>query len=303
MARITKPLKAATYDESKARFPYLATPKIDGIRFMMIDGQAVSISFKPIRNYHIQETLQSFLPDGVDGELTVGNFQSSTSGVMSYKGKPEFTVWIFDYVDPEADEIAPYDERMKQLTEMNLEEKTLEASKALNFHVRVLSAPVRVENKEELKELERTWVEDMGYEGVMLRDPKGTYKMGRSTLRQNIILKVKRFIDAEAVIIDFEEEMFNGNEAEKDAFGRTKRSKVKENLVPKGTLGALVVHSKDGVEFKIGTGFTAEQRKEIWENRWDYIGKFVKFKSMEFGVKDAPRHPVFLGFRHEDDIS
>jgi DNA ligase-1 len=39
----------------------------------------------------------------------------------------------------------------------------------------------------------------------------GTYKFGRSTVRDNILLKVKRFLDDEAVVIDIEEKMHNEN--------------------------------------------------------------------------------------------
>ena len=59
--RIKKPLLAGTFDPDKAKFPYAATPKIDGIRFLMVDGQAVSRSFKPIRNEHIQRILSETL--------------------------------------------------------------------------------------------------------------------------------------------------------------------------------------------------------------------------------------------------
>ena len=43
--------------------------------------------------------------------------------------------------------------------------------------------------------------------------------------------------------------------------------------------------------------------KEIWNNREDYLGKLVKYKFMTTGIKDLPRHPVFVGFRSEDDMS
>ena len=71
--QIEKPMLAGKYDPKKAQFPYAATPKIDGIRFLMVDGVAVSRSFKPIKNKYIQEKLSAALPDGVDGELTSGD--------------------------------------------------------------------------------------------------------------------------------------------------------------------------------------------------------------------------------------
>ena len=297
MATIRKPLLAAAFDPSKAVFPYLATPKIDGIRFLMVNGQAVSRSFKPIRNRHIQNLLSSTLSDGVDGELTVGkNFQDSTSGVMSFDGEPEFTAWVFDYVNPDREEILGYSERIEEMTALNLPMRAGD-----NYELQLLNEPVMVTNEDDLGELEALWTEQ-GFEGVMLRAPDGTYKMGRATMRSQVLLKVKQFVDDEAEVIGFVELMHNDNVAEKDAFGRTKRSNLKEGLVPAGTLGALVVRTKEGVEFNIGTGFDAALRQSIWDNREQRLGGLVKYKSMVHGTKDKPRHPVFIGFRHTDDL-
>lgn len=43
-------------------------------------------------------------------------------------------------------------------------------------------------------------------------------------------------------------------------------------------------------------------RSEIWNNQSKYIGKLVKYKSQKVGEKDAPRFPVFLGFRDLKDM-
>jgi DNA ligase-1 len=69
-------------------------------------------------------------------------------------------------------------------------------------------------------------------------------------------------------------------------------------------LGALVVEY-ESMTFKIGTGFDDKLRKEVWENRDKYLGKLVKFKYQEIGVKDLPRFPSyleFIGYRDEDDL-
>jgi DNA ligase-1 len=52
----------------------------------------------------------------------------------------------------------------------------------------------------------------------------------------------------------------------------------------------------------MGTGFTAEERARIWSIRTSVVGMLVKYKSFLVGVKDKPRHPVFLGFRDEEDV-
>jgi DNA ligase-1 len=290
MPQIRKPLLAGNFDENKAKFPYIASPKIDGIRFLMVNGVAVSRTFKPIRNNYIQRVLSETLTDGVDGEITVGDtFQSSSSGVMSIEGEPDFKVWLFDYVDPYQEDILPYYLRI-------LNFPTFPNTSQYN-----LLTGVTVNNQEELDSYEIICLEG-GYEGVMLRDPFGTYKFGRSTVRDNILLKVKRFLDDEAVLIAIEEKMHNENEAQKDAFGRTKRSSSIAGLVGANTAGTLIVENKEGQVFGVGSGLNDLMRDEIWNNKEKYLGRLIKYKYFPQGVKDLPRHPVFLGFRDSDDL-
>lgn len=288
MTKIKKPMLAGNFDSSRARFPYIATPKIDGIRFLMIDGVAVSRTFKPIRNKHIQSLLSQYLPDGIDGELTSGDtFQSSTSAVMSIEGEPEFKVWVFDYVNPN-EEILPFYLRMLNMPQIQAP-----------FDCEVLSG-ISVNSIQDVEHYETICLEN-GYEGVMLRDPMGTYKFGRSTVNDNILLKVKRFDDDEAELIAIEEKMSNQNLAEKDAFGYVKRSAALDGMIPMNTAGSLVVKNKDGQIFSIGSGLNDTMREELWNNKNIYIGKLVKYKYFPQGVKELPRHPVFLGFRDKSD--
>lgn len=293
MPKIQKPMLAATFDPNKASYPYLATPKIDGIRFTMVEGKALSRTFKPIRNLHIQELLSIHLPNGVDGELTCGkSFQESTSAVMSVHGKPNFKVWIFDYVREESGQVLPYNRR---LTDLDLDVAQLP------FQCEILRG-IQVDGPDQLGAYESLMLLE-GFEGVMVRSPEGGYKFGRATVRENTLLKVKRFSDAEAVVIGIEEKMTNSNPAETDAFGRIKRSTCASGMVPAGTTGALLVRDGSGREFSIGSGLDDKTRKEIWDDQEKYIGLLVKYKYLEHGVVDLPRHPVFLGFRDPDDIT
>ena len=290
MPKIQNPMLAGSFDPDKAIFPYIATPKIDGIRFLMLDGVAVSRTFKPIRNTYIQALLSTYLPDGVDGELTSGDtFQSSTSAVMKITGEPEFKVWIFDWVDPTRPEIDPFCERITNMPPI-----------IAPFALEILSG-VTMDSMDDLVEYEKTCL-DEGYEGVMVRDPQGTYKFGRSTVRENTLLKLKRFVDDEAELVDIEEKTSNQNPEEKDAFGYVKRSASMEGLVPMGTAGTLIVKDKEGRVLRIGSGLNDELRQDLWDNKSKYLGSLVKYKYFPQGVKELPRHPVFLGFRHPDDI-
>jgi len=144
-----------------------------------------------------------------------------------------------------------------------------------------------------------------GYEGVMIRTPDSLYKCGRSTEREGWLLKIKRFEDAEAVVLDTYEGMSNHNEAQRDAFGRTKRSSAQAGKVGRAELGGFVVSAVDSnVVFRLGYNHVlgGVDRVTLWEQRASLVGRLVKFKHQPSGAKEAPRFPRFVGFREAWDL-
>lgn len=282
-----RPMLATDVDFNKISFPVLASPKLDGIRAVVRDGVVYSRSNKPIPNRHTQQRFAHI--EHYDGELIVGKptsksvYRDTVSGVMSEDGQPNVNFHAFDYIEY-MDE--PYEVRARKI-------------KKVPGVVKLTQTLIK--NLDELLVLE-TEALTIGYEGLILRDPKAPYKQGRSTVKEGYLLKVKRFIDAEAVVIGFEERMRNENEAVINELGRTKRSSHQSGKSGRGDLGALLVRLESGIEFALGTGFDDLERAAIWNDRNHYIGKRAKFKYFNVGVKVAPRHPVFLGWRDEGDM-
>src|ERR1022692_2590306 len=97
--------------------------------------------------------------------------------------------------------------------------------------------------------------------------------------------------------------MLNDNAPTESALGYQVRSSHSENMIGKNRLGALIVRTSAGIEFKIGTGFDATQREFMWLAQASLIGKIVTFKHQAHGQKEAPRIPVFVGIRSPIDIS
>lgn len=280
-------------DLSQLRFPLIASPKIDGIRCLVVDGQALTRSFKPVPNRYVA-SLVAKMPNGLDGELLIpGAFQNTTSGIMSREGKPEFTYNLFDHVR-KLDE--PFEARVDRVLKWV-------AKRHYDYPFLRAVAHVWIDDASQLKYWEDKWLTE-GYEGVMIRDPKGPYKCGRSTWREGWLLKLKRFTDDEAIVVDVLELQHNANDAYEGELGQTKRSSSKAGKIPGDTLGKLVVRTKTGVEFRIGVfnGLKAADKKALWDNRASLIGKLVKFRYQEAGTKDRPRIPVFLGWRDERDL-
>lgn len=288
-----KPMLAATIKDLKQlTFPLLASPKLDGIRCVILNGKAVTRNLKPIPNDFIRNFLESYPElDGLDGEIMIdGDFNSVQSAVMSSDGEPDFYYAVFDYHN---DCGLPYSTRLMKLSLIVAELK--------NKRVRELPQVV-VNNDKEVTEIELEVLAD-GYEGLMLRNLHGTYKFGRSTMRDQKLMKLKRFEDDEATIVDMEPLYENQNTPTTNALGRTERSSHQENLVAQSMMGALNVKLKNGKEFSIGTGFDHETRKDLWMRKKQLIGKQVKFKYQELSADGIPRFPVFLGMRDSRDMS
>jgi len=269
------PLLAAKADLSLLRFPLYASPKIDGIRAVVRDGVVYARSGKPIPNPRVQALFGPL--DGLDGELVVGEptapdcFRASQA-VMAKKGEPDVRFFVFDF------RICPSDPYRQRLTSLLIDRANDELDPGV-----VLVEQHMLYNPSELDAFEAECLE-AGYEGVMLRSPDAPYKFGRSTAREGILLKLKRFADAEAEITGMEEQC--------DASGR-----------PNNTLGALMVRDLcTGIPFAIGAGFTAGERDAFWQQGGALSGSRVRYRHFPVGVKEKPRFPVFAGLRSALDM-
>lgn len=284
-----KPMLAcAPGPEGVTSFPVLATPKIDGIRALMLGGALLSRTLKPIPNLLLRAALESALPDGCDGEITHGGtFQNCTSAVMSGEGPTSgFTYYAFDYVGQDSSLVdVPYSARIAKLHELMSSPSQRQLTKTVAGIVRIgVLHPVTIVDLVTLDAFEKRMLAE-GYEGVIVRRPDGRYKLGRATPKEALMLKIKRFEDAEATVTGVDELVHRG------------LPDTKSKL-----LGALVAVRPDGVAFKIGTGFSADQRRAFWSSRVSLVGRAVKYKFFRIGTAEAPRFPTFIGFRDFRDM-
>ena len=293
---LVRPLLAATAtdaDLQRIKYPKLMSPKIDGVRALGRGGRLLSRSMKLIPNLYCQMLYGKREYEGLDGELVVGSptdphlCDKTRSGVMSQLGRPLITWHVFDKWD------APgaFEDRFSSALSV--------VENAPNI---VIVPHDEVESYEHLLEVEQSYLK-LGYEGGILRDPRGRYKQNRSTLREEILIKVKRFTDAEAIIEDFVPLLRNLNARVLDERGLSKRSDHRENKVEDDTLGALVCRDLEtGVRFNIGSGFTQSDRDRIWNNRSRLKSKMVRYKKFLYGEKDKPRQGIFICFRDPRDL-
>lgn len=124
--------------------------------------------------------------------------------------------------------------------------------------------------KTDLKALHDKYVAE-GYEGIMLRNPAGAYKVGQ---RSTDLQKYKEFEDAEYEVTDFKE----GEGAEKGCV-------------------IWICKTATGQAFACRPRGTREERAELFSSGDAYVGKKLTVRYQELSDDGIPRFPVGIAFR------
>ncbi len=282
-------------------FPLMTSLKYDGIRSPMTGGFAMSRKMLKLPNLFVQAWAQEWGRElhGLDGELIVGppnipdvTFNTSTSGINSADGEPDFKFYVFEKWDSMGTARNRYRELLATVEKM--------PSKLLDRIVLVIQD--EVDSPAELR-----WHADRaikaGYEGLIMKDPSLLYKFGRSTIKGGHALKWKEFMDFTCEIIEVKQGMKNMNVAVKDELGHAKRSSAKAGKVPVNEVGGFVVRCVEpeciyfNKVFSCGPGFlTDAQLKMLWAIKGQLPGKLTRVKSQKVGAVNLPRFPGFWGF-------
>ncbi len=233
--------------------------KLDGVRAYWDGKQFLS------RGYNIYDAPDWFkagLPNHpLDGELWIARkkFQDA-SDIARSQGVPErwkaLKYLVFDAPDAKG----PFEDRMKFLTD---------ALPSWKSSVTTLVEHALCKGNSHIEEeLER--IVGLGGEGLMLRKPGSHYERNRSST----ILKVKKFLDMEVIVDDYE-----------PGEGRHK-----------GRVGALWVKLSTGVKCKVGTGLKDKDRDNPPAK-----GSIITVKYQELTEDGALRFPVYVGLRPDGD--
>lgn len=249
-------LLANVYDADKVNInDYLVSEKYDGIRAIWTGSKLVT------RNGHLIHAPVWFtapLPDvWLDGELwTKRQDFANLSGIVRTH-QPNDSEWhtvsyqVFDMPDATLPFSQRYQNYASLVTQINAE------------HIRAVKQRRFTDNHQLSLFMDELVAK--GAEGVMLHLALATHKAGRS----DALLKLKPYLEAEAVVVAH----FPG------------KGKYKNML------GALKVRNAEGVEFKIGSGFSDKQRQFP-----PAIGSTITYKYHGFTKNGLPR---FASFLHE----
>jgi len=266
------PAKPATADDDSGGPPLLLaekwtlevdlsgwwmSEKLDGVRAYWDGKQFLS---RQGNLYHAPDWFLAELPDApLDGELWIGRkaFQRTVS-IARRQDKSDHWKEL-RYVIFDAPALAePFETRLQFLRD---ELQRREPKFALRLEHQLCR------DAEHLRQ-ELARIEELGGEGLMLRQPGSRYEIGRSAT----LLKVKTFHDSEATVIGHEP-------------GKGKHA---------GRLGALTVQLANGTRFSVGTGFSDAQRGSP-----PPVGSVITFRYQELSDAGVPRFPSFVRVRTE----
>lgn len=257
----TGPIQLATTYEGDINVSnYLVSEKLDGIRARWTGTELVTRNGNPIIS-PVWFT-EGWPDDPLDGELwtTRGDFERIASIVLSETPDTRWqhvSMMVFDM--PLAN--IPFEQRLTLMA--GLIHRTPNPSLTLIPQFEVAST--------EALDIKLEKVIAAGGEGLMLHHKKALYQDGRSTQ----LLKAKRYQDAEAMVIGYSP-------------GKGKY---------KGMLGALIVKTSTGTQFKIGSGLSDEQRRHP-----PALGSWVTYRYLGFTNKGKPRFASFLHVRPQQDL-
>jgi len=174
-------------------------------------------------DFNAPDDFKKYMPKTpLDGELWLGRQMfQKTISVVRSDNWSSLVYRVFDL--PHSEE--PFEDRMSNIKNIILQ---------INCkHIQVHEHNTISSLSELMCELSN--LEAAGAEGIIIRQPGSKYTSGRSST----ILKVKPFHDDEATVI-----------AHNPGKGKHK-----------GELGGLIVKLDDGVEFNVGSGFKAKERR------------------------------------------
>ena len=248
------------YSEGMEVKGWLMSEKLDGVRGYW-DGSRL-LSKNGIDLHPPPEFLENFPPFALEGELWGGRgtFQQAVSIVKKQHARVGWLKLHFAIFDVPR-EPGGFRHRLQKA-------KGWFADHPSRFAF-VIPQQVITDKRQLKGELAR--VEALGGEGLILRKLEGAYVVGRS----REIVKVKSYLDAEAVVI-----------AHIPGKGRNR-----------GRLGSLLVELPDTTRFRIGTGFSDRQRLNP-----PPVGAVITFKYYGLFQSGRPRFPSFLRVRMDTGL-
>ena len=256
----TAPLQLAeSYRGDIAISEYLVSEKLDGIRARWTGSQLLTRNGNPI--YPPPWFTHNWPTEPLDGELWSkrGNFEEIASTVLSHHPDERWQAIKMMVFDLPVTGL-PFEARVERMQKLIAQANNPSLKMIKQFTLDSLPALENTLNN----------LTQQGGEGLMLHHRQAYYQQGRNPG----LLKAKRYQDDEAIVLAH-------------LPGKGKFT---------GMMGSLLVESRQGQQFKIGSGFSLANRQSP-----PAIGSWVTYKYYGLTQRGIPRFASFPHIRPEED--
>lgn len=274
--RSAAPMLAGVYQDHADKVDWhgaLAQPKLDGNRCLAkMDGEG-NVSLWTRKGVEIKTLGHLIAPlravmnptDVLDGEVYVHGLHVTNLRSLLTRQQPDcetVSFRIYDQVSP-----LPFCQRWGYLQDLDLKVGVPRDGLCLVPTIKVM-------NEKELMKFQADCIAQ-GFEGAMLRWGKFGYQAGA---RSQGLLKVKTFKDAEFKILQ-----------------------VTTGTGPYADCAVFVCQAASGGVFNVTAPGSLKEKREIWKNGADYVGRLLTVKFAGYTETDfpVPFQPVALGIRED----
>jgi DNA ligase 1 len=265
---VLRPMLAHSFQKRKHNiaYPAYAQPKLDGVRCLAkkVDEDTVKYYSRMGKEFttleHLTPLLLAFMQvdDVMDGEIYSHDITFQEMIRLVKKQRPEsvnLQYHIFDLID----------------TKLTFEERYAKLKRTIPvYNLIKLVKTKKISDEKEIKKLHDEYIK-AGYEGIIVRNSKGLYKLNK---RSADLQKYKEFKD--------EEFRITGGV----------RALGSEN-------GCVIFYVKNklGIKFAVRPRGSFEQRKKWLKDIDSIIGKYLTVRYQELTDDGLPRFPVGISIR------
>lgn len=260
------------------------SPKLDGYRCLAVCRFGdVTLYSRNGTEYHnfpkVKEELERWSRGksfALDGEIMSDDFnamQSLAFGSLSKKNVTDSKYHVFGYISmAEWDSEVFVEDTVHRLRALG---GLFNENKNREFVVPVLHTLTTL--MDDVLELERDYL-DIGYEGAMALPMSLPYYKGKKTGR---LMKFKTFMSQDCKIL----KVYEG----------------KKDTKYEGMMGGVTVLQEDGQTCDCGSGFSDEEREQIWNDQDSVIGRTIECSFQEFTPDLIMRFPTKKRWRPDKD--
>lgn len=298
-----KPMLAVNLKPETMKFPLMGSLKLEGVRAEFTPDGLKTRPMKQFGNKGMEERFRQLSDYCIKYKIYVeGEFYrhgmnfndiSSICRRADHPDTDELVLYIFDLYIPSMPHL-PFTDRYEAI--IGLVERLDDYGRYVALEQHMMT------NKEDVIDTYSQALDD-GFEGYILKHPTDPYKLGRSTVNEQLFGRMKAQNTYDGVVLEIVERFENLCESEANELGYMSKRQDKDQKQGTGMAAVAIVKANDfdkEIRVTLSRGLTDADRANIWNEKDSYVGRNIQFVGIP--VKGMlPRSPRFDVWRTDLD--